>query len=132
MVYFTWTKGTNQRLSTHFLTDEFDCHCIHSNCKDQKISVDLIERLELVRQAVGPITVTSGYRCARYQARLLSLPEVETVKNSKHCTGDAADIQTNDIQALYKTVARYFTAIGVAKTFIHVDTRPGKHSWTYK
>ena len=42
--------------------------------------------LEPLRRFVGPITIGSGYRCAKLNAA------VGGVKNSQHMTGEAADI----------------------------------------
>ena len=42
--------------------------------------------LEPLRRIVGPITIGSGYRCAKLNAA------VGGVKNSQHMTGEAADI----------------------------------------
>lgn len=130
---YHWSRGTNRNLSAHFTTKEFTCQC--GICRDQRISEKLIEKLEEVRALYGrPIVVTSGFRCARHQAHLRgTLPPGYTAKGkSQHEEGFAADVKGEDMQALYAAIEQVFKAIGLAKTFFHVDLRADKvRRWNY-
>jgi zinc D-Ala-D-Ala carboxypeptidase len=130
---FSWNRGTVRMLSTHFSTKEFTCRC--GMCRDQRISKELITKIEEVRALYGrPITVTSGFRCPRHQAHLRgTLPEGHTAKGtSTHEMGQAADITGEDLPALFAACEKVFKAIGLAKTFYHVDLRNDKvRRWNY-
>lgn len=131
-----WSRSRGGQLSTNFNAREFNCKC--GVCTGQFVDQDLIDKLEEVREAIGgPLTVTSGYRCALYQ-QLLRRQGMETsVGMSTHEKGMAADIVADDMAALEKAVDGVFASYGVAKSFIHVDLRPGptpttKRVWRYK
>ena len=74
-------------VTSHFKLSEFECPC----CKRVMLDARLLAFLDAVRKVYGrPITITSGYRCACYNVRVLG-------KNlSKHTVGAAADIQPAD------------------------------------
>lgn len=132
--YFYWNKGEVAKLSDNFKTDEFDCHCNYSSCKEQKISKDLITRLQRLRINVKKsITITSAFRCKKYQAYLVK-SKVNTVvaKQSTHELGEAADCMCQmPIKAFEKQAAKEFESIGIAASFLHLDTRIGKRRWNY-
>jgi uncharacterized protein YcbK (DUF882 family) len=119
--------------SPFFNLREFECKC--GLCARQTISTELVKKLHKIRTELGlPITVTSGYRCAAYQARLRgSLPVGHTAKGrSSHEAGNAADLACRDMDKLLKLCESEFKAIGVASTFVHVDTRSDKlRRWKY-
>ena len=148
--YYTWPKGSNKRLTSYFSEGEFTCPCIKQDtCGEQRISVDLISQLQTVRkQLKSPIKVTSGYRCAAYQAELATRG-YETAKGiSQHQLGNAVDIspilgvtRPNEdkpltmvelMLELKRLVEANFKASGQGKTFFHVDTRADKERrWSY-
>lgn len=125
-----WTRGQTGQLSEHFSAKEFTCKC--GMCRDQRVSQDLINKLEEVRSIYGaPITVTSGFRCARHQQNLTK-QGLQTAKHSQHVEGNAADITGKDLNSLYSACEQVFKAIGIAKNFLHVDTRIDKvRRWDY-
>jgi uncharacterized protein YcbK (DUF882 family) len=144
--YFIWTKGQRHKLSANFSSHEFDCQCSRPTCVEQKISIKLIEKIETVRTELGsPLYITSGFRCSDHQNDLRK--ELNTDKKqmtvpsgrvSQHELGNAADIspRTGTITQLRRIVEKVFDSIGVAKTFLHVDTRPKnaqgeKRIWQY-
>lgn len=115
-------------LSKNFYIDEFQCRC--GGCKTFTISSELIKRLQMVRDEYGkPITVTSGYRCPAYNKKVKGVP------NSYHIQGLAVDIaviSSLDRFLILKAATKYFTGIGVAKKFIHLDLRDSSPVfWTY-
>jgi uncharacterized protein YcbK (DUF882 family) len=144
--YYVWNKGERVKLSDYFSTQEFDCQCHYSDCVEQKISADLINKLSLVRiENKSPLYITSGFRCCKHQQDLRnqlnsgkkSLTVVAS-KVSQHELGNAADIspRIGTISKLRKVVDLVFDSIGLAKTFLHVDTRPKKQDgskriWNY-
>lgn len=69
----------------HFEPSEFRCGCGHET---QHIAMDckLLRILEAVRDRYGATTITSGYRCAKYNSSLKG-----SIKGSYHTKGKACD-----------------------------------------
>lgn len=137
-LFYFWQKGDEAQLSPNFKTTEMACHCANPTCRDQRIRKDLMYRLEQTRAAYGAaVMVTSGFRCHEHQ-EALKAAGVETAKGvSQHELGAAADIKGKDMLDLEAVVQPFFSAIGVARAFIHVDCRPphsdnSKRLWYYK
>lgn len=135
--YFIWYKGYEHPLSKHFGTREFTCQCKHDTCKEQRISKELIRRLEEIREDIQqPMIVTSGFRCSRHQEDIRN-SGVSTVaaKKSTHELGEAADIvpkDKKDVKGKFLLVcAHYFDSIGLSDRFLHVDLRTGVRRWNY-
>lgn len=130
--YYFWQKGVNKPLSANFGTKEFTCQCSNSDCEWQMVSKELIEKLQRLRTNMDSgITITSGYRCEKHQAKL-AMSGLQTAKNSQHVLGNAADISSSNLSRLHLLSKGHFKAIGVAKTFLHVDLRSDKYrTWTY-
>ena len=102
----------------YFKLEEFDCQCTGNN----EMSVDFIRKLDELREACGfSFVITSGYRDPSHPI------EARKSKPGTHAQGIAADIAVSGGAERYKIVKEAmrlgFTGIGVAKTFIHVDTR---------
>lgn len=125
-----WVRGSGGNLSKHFKASEFECNC---GCIEQQIDSQLIDKLEELRYLVKiPIMVTSAYRCLEKQKQLESAG-YQTVKNSQHLLGRAADLTCGDLDSLLLEAHKVFKAIGVARNFIHVDLRDDKvRIWSYK
>lgn len=123
---FIFKKGEKDKLSPHFSTIEFQCRCSYDTCIDQIVSIDLINRLELLRKDLNiPLKINSGYRCTKYQQHLRDTKASTVVaKKSQHELGCAADVACNiPVDDFEKAMAKYFDAIGIAKNFLHCDTR---------
>ena len=156
-VYFTWPKGTVVQISEFFTSNEFDCHCEFKECREQKISLELIRRLDWLRRACNsPLRVHSGYRCAAYQQKIrddasaqakeneerkkhglpplpITLTVVATTK-STHELGHAADVSASNLKTneLLNLAASKFKSIGIALNFLHLDLRDDKERrWNY-
>ena len=114
-------------LTRHFSQSEVACKC--NRCRGAaKISPDLMRRLQQMRDAVGPIRITSGVRCRKH-------PESRTRPTSSHVPNDLGDIEGKvghavDIAAgtsarrfrlLAAAIAADFTRIGIGKSFLHLD-----------
>jgi|TARA_R110000772_G_scaffold20201_1_gene56124 uncharacterized protein YcbK (DUF882 family) len=98
---------------------DFDCQETGNNEMDPLF----LKKLDELRHNTGfPFIINSGYRDP------IGHP-IESRKNvpGTHSRGIAADIRINNGAEGYKIVQEAmrmgFTGIGVAKTFIHVDTR---------
>lgn len=132
--YFRWEKGQVHKLSDDFSTQEFTCQCVNPECRNQIVALELIEKLERVRDLISePLKITSGFRCHKHQCELTA-QGCETAKSvSQHELGNAADIVCSDLTKLAKIVEQEFKAIGYSKRFFHVDLRSDRQRyWTYK
>jgi len=92
---------------------------------------DFLEKLDELRERCGfPFTITSGYRDPTHSL------EARKEKPGTHSQGIAADIRAVSGDERYIILENAFNmgfgGIGVAKTFIHVDTRESLPVvWTY-
>ena len=102
-------------LSKNFSRSEFACPC----CGKDDISQDLIDNLQLARDAIGlPFKINSGVRCVKHNA------EVGGEPNSAHLRGMAADIQCLDSHTRFRMLfdfIRRFKRIEIRETWLHVD-----------
>ena len=134
MSLLRFERGESSRASASFDSTEFDCNCKYENCTYTVIDTELLEKLERVRGILGkPVHILSGYRCAAYQLELGNRG-LSAAKTSQHCLGRAADIKVSvHIEELIDAAETVgFLAIGVAKRWIHVDTRTDRiRRWTY-
>ena len=133
--YFTWVKGEKSPINKYFATNEFSCKCQHEDCKEQKISVDLIQRLTKIREELNkPLIITSAFRCSKYQEDLRKAGANTVVaKKSTHELGEAADVVPKNatVDDLKPIAEKHFDSIGLAKNFLHLDTRKGYRRWNY-
>jgi uncharacterized protein YcbK (DUF882 family) len=93
---------------------------------------EFMEKLQTLRNKVGPLKITSGYRCENHPV------ERKKSRSGAHSLGLAADIVPHKVQRyelLTSISDMRFKGIGVAKSFIHIDEghpyayRPA--SWSY-
>jgi uncharacterized protein YcbK (DUF882 family) len=138
--YFYWRRSEREALSASFSTDEFNCHCNYPECcgGEQRVSCDLVARLQAVRdQFQLPLSVSSGYRCSRHQAELREAGVQTADGLSQHELGNAADVvpklrDRSTMRRLLAIAEQHFRAIGVARGFLHLDTRADKsRRWSY-
>lgn len=138
--FFYWKKGSNNWLGNWFKENEFSCKCDNDDCIDQKVSKELIIKLEKLRFIVNtPIRINSGFRCAKHQESIRE-SGISTVvaQKSSHEEGLAVDMgfsAYNPMQVM-KYIEELFDNIGVAINYVHVDTRPlkadgTKRRWKY-
>ena len=132
---------SDRKISKNFTHGEVACKC-GGHCKGAaKISPDLMRRLQQMRDAVGPIRITSGVRCRKH-------PESRTRPTSSHVPNDLGDIEGKvghavDIAAvgsrrrfrlLAAAIAAGFPRIGIGKSFLHLDNDYNKSQgviWDY-
>lgn len=124
----SYTKGLSTKLTTNFVTKEFDCNgygCCSQTLHDPKLS----EYLQKIRTHFGKeLIITSGYRCPTYNAR----PDVGGSNDSFHTKGMAADFYIEGVAPI--EIAKYAESIGVLgiglySNFVHIDTRTTKYFW---
>ena len=99
----------------NFKPEEFQC----SHCQELKIFSGTMDLLQSARSLLGPLSITSGYRCSTHNSAVS-----KTGENGPHTTGKAVDISVRDSQHR-KQLITYFankvTGLGIAKSFIHID-----------
>jgi uncharacterized protein YcbK (DUF882 family) len=116
-----FTKGEAVQLTPNFNSQEMDCKCIE--CSLTFVDMDHIRRLQELREKIGPIKISSGYRCEKHNKRVGGSPK------SRHLVGDATDIITNYNPAELVKLCQQFTGLGLYDTFIHLDSRATKARW---
>ena len=99
----------------NFALDEFKCSC----CSKVKIDAAMIDLVQSARDVLGPLSITSAYRCPSHNASVS-----KTGESGPHTTGHALDIGVKDSRHR-KQLIDYFSpkvsGLGIAKTFIHID-----------
>lgn len=113
------------QLSENFSSGEFLCRC---GCGTKDVRPELVAMLQKIRDHFdAPVTVTSGRRCAKHNAR------VKGARNSRHLTGEAADIRVAGVhphQVFAWAWVNFKTGgFGRYATFTHIDCRAGKVKW---
>jgi len=95
------------------------------------MSEEFLEKLDDLRHECGfPFIITSGYRDPSHSI------EARKAKAGTHAQGIASDIRINNGNEAYEIIKNAqsmgFNGIGLAKTFVHVDTRKGMPViWSY-
>ena len=101
----------------YFKLEDFDCQETGEN----EMDVEFIEALDSLREACGfPFNITSGYRSKDH-----SIEKAKATVGT-HAQGIAADIKVSggsERLAIVKHASAMGMSVGVAKTFVHVDTR---------
>ena len=111
----------------YFETSEFDCQQTGENL----MSPEFLLMLDALRHECGfSFAITSGYRSPKHSI------EAAKAKPGTHAQGIAADIATTDAQQRFVIVSNAiklgFQGIGVARSFIHVDSRKtAPRVWSY-
>ena len=99
----------------NFSYDECKCSC----CGLVDVSSDLLDLLQEARNILGPLQITSFYRCPSHNDNVSS-----TGPTGPHTTGKSCDIHVSNSQhrkLLIDYFANKVTGLGIAKTFIHID-----------
>lgn len=110
----------------YFKISDFDCQETGENDMQEEF---LLKLDDLRHICEFPFNVTSGYRSPRHSI------EAKKSKPGTHSEGIAADILITSSAKRHEIVKQAmllgFNGIGVAKTFIHLDTRKDGTMWAY-
>ena len=110
----------------NFKPEELQC----SHCQDLKIHLGIMNLLQKARGDLGPLSITSGYRCSTHNSAVS-----KTGENGPHTTGKAVDISVQDSKHR-KQLITYFapiiTGLGIAKSFIHIDLLDEEDGFTMR
>ena len=111
-----WNKGK----WPNFSPSELMCKC---GCGDLQMEDDFLDSLQGIRDEVGPMAITSGYRCPKHP--------IEAAKTSpgSHAQGVGADVGTEGEQAFLivaHSISYGMEGIGISQRegqprFIHLD-----------
>ena len=111
----------------NFKPEEFQC----SHCQELKIFSGTMDLLQSARSLLGPLSITSGYRCPEHNQAVSK----KTGLNGPHTTGKAVDISVRDSQhrkQLISYFAQIVTGLGIAKSFIHIDLLDEEDGFTMR
>ena len=124
----------SKKLTDNFSMDEFECKCGCVMPEFVKKNVqELAENLQVLRDAVGRLDPTNGYRCKEHNA------DVGGAVNSQHLKGKAADIKSKAFSPseiatitddLMKNESFTLGGVGMYNTFTHVDIRGVRARWS--
>ena len=113
----------------HFKRNEFACE---DGTGENEINLKFVFVLDKIRDKVGKMKITSGYRTPAWNLKIGGVP------NSAHTKGLAADILCKDSTKRYKLISTAIevgiSRIGIGKDFIHLDvdhSLPDEKVWTY-
>lgn len=108
------------------------CTCGHPDCDQRSVDQETLDKLQVVRDELGPLSVTSGGRCPSHPS------EVHRTTPADHQKGKGVDIKCNGWNRgliIATGIRAGFNAIGVAKTFVHLGHRPDEErelvTWVY-
>jgi len=131
--------GPGDKLSAHFRRKEFNCSC--GSCPPAVVDGQIIKWLEAIRKKIScqfgkdtKITITSGKRCKKHNKKIGGHP------NSKHVPDESGKVRAVDFKIIglsgsdLEDIARSegVRAVGVASTWVHIDTRVDRdRRWEY-
>lgn len=123
----------NPDTTPNFQISELACKC--GKCGGQcQMQQEFMDKLQAMRDEIGPLHVTSGYRCPLHKH------EKKKGSPGSHGQGTAADVECGNSGFRYEYVGVALSlgmvGIGLGKGFLHVDSghetvsRPA--IWMYK
>jgi uncharacterized protein YcbK (DUF882 family) len=132
--------ATRQRLSKHFIVEEFDCH---DGTKVQRRDYNGLKflcrvYLEPLRAKYGSVTILSGYRTRRHNARVGGASRSYHVYTEHDGNDQAADIRCvrgtprqwhATLAALRKRKRGGRGGLGLYRNFVHCDLRDYRADW---
>jgi len=123
-------------LTKNFSEKEMSCKC-GTDCGAFMDSA-FMWNLQILRTFMAvPFTINSAARCPKYNKAVGGVPDSMHLSDKKIGGARACDISCTDslfrFELVKESMRLGFCGIGVAKTFIHIDTRPKEQSkmWTY-
>ena len=119
--------------SKNFAYSEFACKC-QDDCKEKSgrnIDPNLVTKLQSLRDNFGPLVLTSASRCDAHNIKVGGAPK------SQHRRQDDGYTKAVDVAISFnkydfiREAMKLGLSVGIAKTFIHLDTRPNPAVFTY-
>mgnify|MGYP001368224740 CR=1 FL=1 len=126
-------------MTPNFSKSEFACRC---GCGEDRISPDLVERLQLTRDAFGRgIKINSGCRCVEHNKKEGGSPTSSHLVKDREVDGNgwtggrqetsvAVDLQCATSRDRYRLLSCLMKSgirrIGIHEKFLHVDIDPDK------
>lgn len=118
----------------HFAPWELACKCGCTTPAEVVARLEVLSwHLEKIREQVGPLLVTSGYRCPEHNAQIGGAP------NSEHPHGNAADLVPVSgisgahlaavVEGLISTGAIPEGGLGTYGNRVHYDSRGERARW---
>lgn len=122
------------KITKNFSLEEFKCKDGSEIPNDVLPNIiELAKNLQVLRDAIGKsITINSGYRSPKYNAK------IGGVKDSQHVKGKASDLRVSGmtpkelaevIEELIKRKKMKEGGIGIYPNFTHYDIRGTKARW---
>ena len=96
----------------NFKPEEFQC----SHCQALMIHSDIMDLLQEAREELGPMSITSGYRCGVHNS-LVS----KTGLKGPHTTGKAVDISVRDSQHRKQLITYFAPIVSGFKIILYVN-----------
>lgn len=132
--------ATRQRLSKHFVVEEFDCHDGTKVQARDYNGLKLLCRkyLEPLRARYGTVTVHSGFRTRTYNAKIGGASNSFHIYTTHDGNDQAADVscargKPTDWHKTLATIRRQELGgkggLGLYNTFCHVDLRDYPANW---
>ncbi|MEC7291128.1 MAG: D-Ala-D-Ala carboxypeptidase family metallohydrolase [Pseudomonadota bacterium] len=114
----------------NFAPEELACRCAGRFCAGAYWHDPVfLDRLQDLRQRMGaPIQITSGHRCALWNAAAGGAPRSQ----HKRIAADIALRGHDRMRLLDAATAAGFGGIGLASTFLHLDGRTRRATWFYE
>lgn len=115
----------------NFKATEFRCKCAKCNKnKPHQMKPEVLVHLQNMRDKIGPMTLTSAYRCKDHPV------EAKKSTPGQHNKGTAVDIRYSSSNQRYLIIKAALeegaTGIGWGNGFIHTDWRTGTPvAWDY-
>jgi hypothetical protein len=113
----------------NFTPVELACRCRGRHCGGEYWhDPAFLNALQKLRDQIGRLVITSGHRCAGWNASVGGAPA------SRHLN-IAVDVSLMELDRFAVLAAAEqlgFTGIGLARTFIHLDRRVSPARWYYQ
>lgn len=116
----------------NFKLEEFKCGCGRKYCSGYPVvlNAQLLINLQTLRDEIGPMTISSGLRCQKYNDSLDG-----SISNSKHVQGKAVDFYgkrtetiggRNEVKKIWKSLPKYgytYSDTPNMNEAVHVDVK---------
>lgn len=113
----------------HFSVRELACRCAGKFCNGQYWhDAEFLDALEDLRARAGrPLVLTSGHRCAGWNAAVGGAP----LSRHKQIAADIQIAGHSPGALLDAAIGAGFTGLGLGRSFLHVDRRARPARWYY-